>query len=997
MAGRGPSRQELIRRRRRSELIGRIEEQTTFQDALRQPPEDATQFLFHIHGPAGVGKSTLVRQLQSIAHDAEALTAVVDESVSDPVEAMRAISFQFAQQGNEFKNFDKLLATYRQRRHEVDSNAAAAGAEASQQGLTEASPSNSSVIASRLGLVGLGMIPGVGPFAGAVDPARVALGADRVKSMLSSRLRSHEDVELVASPLQSLTPLFLQDLGDIAKRRPWLALFFDTYERIGPLLDAWLQSIIVSDQHGQMPANVLVVLAGQSQLDVRCWGDWLDLVTDLPLNIFTEFEARQLLTAKGVTDERIAEVILQVSGRLPVLVSTLAESQPNSVEDVGDPSGTAVERFLKWESDPAHRTVAMACSLPEEVNEDIYFKAVSHEEYGHLFTWLRSLPFVTDHSGQLRYHEVVREAMLRLQRQQSPERWKRQHSHLAEAFQEWRSRIEEDTASTRSLWTDEVWRGYKLQETYHRLCADHRATLPKVLQELLDAYDAKLSILRRYVQTIARAGRDADARPVRDWAKRLQAALADPNPGISILTLLLSHGDLDKSTQSRALIMRAWEYRIVDQVQQSMTDYTTAINLHPTARAFRGLGEVHLLRDELEDALINFNQAVEIEPDSAWSIANRGRTRYAMKQYEEAIGDLNRAIEIDPQHAWALNIRGLTFHAMDRYDDAVADFTRAITSAPELSWSYINRGEAHKSASRYGQAITDFTRAIEIDPERAWAFTNRALTYHSLHQHNAALEDFARSLEIESHPFTLTYRSLVYRKLGRYTEALADLERAITLDPFYTWAITSRGLFYASLARTEEALADLTRAIELEPRTASFLRSRGQIYRLEGRLEEALSDFTCALELEPNDAFSLTNRGVISRLQGRYEDALSDFARAADLDPSDGWSQYEKAVVLHALQDQGREAQIAHVVEMFSTMEPQTLYSRANLFLTHCLTPDWEKAEFFLKAAMDSNPSAGEMSELTTVMDSLTLTVEFPARILETFRGHLRNASPETH
>ncbi|MEU9236087.1 hypothetical protein [Streptomyces subrutilus] len=41
-------------------------------------------------------------------------------------------------------------------------------------------------------------------------------------------------------------------------------------------------------------------------------------------------------------------LILRLSGRLPVLVSTLAEAQPQTVEEIGDPSGTAVERFLKF-------------------------------------------------------------------------------------------------------------------------------------------------------------------------------------------------------------------------------------------------------------------------------------------------------------------------------------------------------------------------------------------------------------------------------------------------------------------------------------------------------------------------------------------------------------------------------------------------------------------------------------------------------------------------
>ncbi|MDR3034944.1 MAG: ATP-binding protein, partial [Kitasatospora sp.] len=320
MSGRGPSRQELIRRRRRSGFVGRSSELASFNEVLRQAPEDAAQFLFHVRGPSGVGKSTLVRQLESAAREVGAVTGYVDESVTDVVEAIQAIAGQLAQQGAPLKSLSRQLATYRQRRHEADAGVVAAG----EDRPGAAGPSPVSVVASRIGLVGAAMVPGVGAFAGALDANQVAAGAEQLKGVLSARFRSHDDAQLVLSPVRALTPVFLQDLAEVAQKHSWVVLFFDTYERTGPLFDSWIRDVLVSDRYGELPANVLVVLAGQGRLDAQCWGDWLDLVTDLPLEVFTESEARQLLAAKGVTDEHVIEVILQLSGRLPLLVSTLA-------------------------------------------------------------------------------------------------------------------------------------------------------------------------------------------------------------------------------------------------------------------------------------------------------------------------------------------------------------------------------------------------------------------------------------------------------------------------------------------------------------------------------------------------------------------------------------------------------------------------------------------------------------------------------------------------
>lgn len=91
-----PSMQELIGRLRRAGFVGRVEERAAFRRNLQLPPEDERhRFLFHVHGPAGVGKTRLVRELEQIAREAGALTAYVDEGAAGVPEAMAALAGQF--------------------------------------------------------------------------------------------------------------------------------------------------------------------------------------------------------------------------------------------------------------------------------------------------------------------------------------------------------------------------------------------------------------------------------------------------------------------------------------------------------------------------------------------------------------------------------------------------------------------------------------------------------------------------------------------------------------------------------------------------------------------------------------------------------------------------------------------------------------------------------------------------------------------------------------
>jgi tetratricopeptide (TPR) repeat protein len=53
-----------------------------------------------------------------------------------------------------------------------------------------------------------------------------------------------------------------------------------------------------------------------------------------------------------------------------------------------------------------------------------------------------------------------------------------------------------------------------------------------------------------------------------------------------------------------------------------------------------------------------------------------------MERYDEALADFNRAIELDPDFGWAFSDRGETFRLMGRYDQALADLNRAIELSP---------------------------------------------------------------------------------------------------------------------------------------------------------------------------------------------------------------------------------------------------------------------------------------------------------------------------
>lgn len=865
VAGTRPSRQELNRRRRRSGFVGRNSELSAFRDNLaRDPGNEAFQYLFHVHGQAGVGKSSLVQQWNTAARELGAVTAYLDNDVHSVIEAMEAISIQFARQGSALKAFERLLAIYQQRCHEVEAAPGPAGhGGAGGEGPSETATA-SGTIAAQASLAALGLLPGVGAVAGAMDPQQLARGADRLRATLNARFHSHTDAQLLLSPLRLLTPVFMADLARVAERRPWLVLFFDVLEQTSPLLSEWLRDVLVGDEYGELPDNVLAVLSGQDRLDARSWGDHLDLVADVPLEVFTEDEARQLLAARGVTSEEVIQVVLHLTGRLPVLVDTLAQNRPQDIGEVGDPSDTAVERFLKWITDPRQQDIALVCALPLQLDEDIY-RAMAPETAADQYTWLRNLPFVTGPAGHSRYHDVVRAPMIRLQRTQSPGRWQQQQTHLADVYRK-RRQAQERALPSSTYWTSPMWREHKLNETYHRLCAHPAQALPDALDEMVQACEHGVAVLRRWAQTLLQAGRDTDDAALADWGRQLGVTSVESaagNSATTALTQLLAATELPVPGRALAYTLQANERRNAGEYDDALNGYGAALALAPDLhRAHYGCGETHRLRGRYEQALTAFTRSISIAPDDGSSFTGRGFTLLLMRRHEEALADYNRAIELSPNHPWPIASRGETYRVMGRYNEALADLTHAIELRPTYVWPHASRGEVNGRLGRYSEALADLTHAIEFAPEEGWNFFRRGD---------------------------------VYRAMGRYDEALDDFHSAIGLSPEGSWSYCRRGETYRAMGRHEDALTDLVHAIELEPDNGWYHLRYGIVLRLLGRPEErrhldrALEVFSRkAAAGEPGTVHAHGNLMVVHCAAHEWDKAAEELGHFLARTPSSG-------------------------------------------------------------------------------------------------------------
>ncbi|WP_030078625.1 tetratricopeptide repeat protein [Streptomyces baarnensis] len=782
------SLQQIVEGQRRAAFVGREAELGLFRANFALPPEDPRhRFVFHVRGNAGVGKTSLVREWRELAGEFGALTASVDESADSVPDVLAAIAAQFAEQGYPLKALDRLLDTYRRALHDM------AGRLAADNEGSGGDPSPGALAAAQAGLIAAGAIPVVGALAGGIDPAVLARGAGGLRAVFGGRARQQEEARLLAEPVRVLTPVFVAEIDRVADAVPWVVLFLDTYERTAPQLDRWLADLLTPGRYGELPANLVLTLAGQRRLDPVHWGDRGRLVADVPLGPFTEEESRQLLYGRGVVAEPVVREVLRLSGGLPVLVSTLA-ANPGAA---GEANATAVERFLAGESDPVRRAAALACALPRRFDEDLVAVAVPHGSHvvPGLYDWLLELPFVAEpYSGRSRYHAVVRAPMLRLQRTGSPRRWKAAHDRLAEAFAARRDAAAEGLDPER-LWASQPWRRAALDVLYHRLCARPRTALPEALRAGIALCDQRPSRARYWARTLMEAGEDADDAVLREWGRDLLAAVTDHGPRpTAALGLLLTRAELTDRDRAAALVARAWDRFRAGELDAALSDHGRAVAVDPRSeRAHQGRAVILRSLGRYEEALADLDRAEEIAPAWAWAVRERGETYRRMGRLEEALTVLDRAHAMDPADAVPLGSRGLVRHVLGRHEEALDDFDRAIALWPEYTWALVRRARVRTALGDPVGALADLDRAEELTPGLAGTEGERGEVYRATGRHEEAVACYGRALALDpDYAWAHGSRALAQEALGRIPEARADLDRALELDPGYAWARAQR-------------------------------------------------------------------------------------------------------------------------------------------------------------------------------------------------------------
>ena len=167
----------------------------------------------------------------------------------------------------------------------------------------------------------------------------------------------------------------------------------------------------------------------------------------------------------------------------------------------------------------------------------------------------------------------------------------------------------------------------------------------------------------------------------------------------------------------KAFYRRAILWNSIGQWPQVIEDCDKLLKLDPdNGEVFRLRGNAKKAMGDIDAAKEDFKKASELK-DSIYFVS-KGINHIKTSEYELAVLNFNDAVEKNPEQAIAFANRGVARAQLNDLEGAIADYTKAIELAPDYINAYKNRANAYEKTGQQDFAEHDLEKINEIEKEK---------------------------------------------------------------------------------------------------------------------------------------------------------------------------------------------------------------------------------------------------------------------------------------
>ena len=197
-----------------------------------------------------------------------------------------------------------------------------------------------------------------------------------------------------------------------------------------------------------------------------------------------------------------------------------------------------------------------------------------------------------------------------------------------------------------------------------------------------------------------------------------------------------------------------------------------------------GLGNVLLQKERWDDAIAQFQQALQIRPDIAETHYDLGVSLAGEGKDDAAMSEYRRALEIKPDYAEAFYNLGVCLQKQGQLDQAISQYQKSAEFKPDSAGTHNNLGVALVQEGRTDEAIEHFQKAVQVAPNNTDSLINLGTALLGKGKVDEAAALFQKALEIDANSADAHYGlGNVFMQKRKTAEAIAQFQMSLQVKP----------------------------------------------------------------------------------------------------------------------------------------------------------------------------------------------------------------------
>jgi tetratricopeptide (TPR) repeat protein len=207
--------------------------------------------------------------------------------------------------------------------------------------------------------------------------------------------------------------------------------------------------------------------------------------------------------------------------------------------------------------------------------------------------------------------------------------------------------------------------------------------------------------------------------------------------------------------------------------------------------AYNNLGVVLLQKGQVDEAIIHYQKALEINPHYADAHFNLGAILFQNGQVDAAAIHFKEALEINPDDVDAQNNLGLALLQKGQVDEAIDHFKKALEINPNDADVNSNLGDIFLQERQIDKAIICYKKALKIKPDStllqnhlghvAWVLATSSNSSIRNGTNALDLALYIDELSDGKNPRIIAALAAAYAEIGRFPEAIVTAQQALQM------------------------------------------------------------------------------------------------------------------------------------------------------------------------------------------------------------------------